>query len=156
MSPNTTPVTSPIVSRLPMLLIIIVLIALIAYLQWPEAKKSGGKFSREVPVKMTKVVLTEFVDTIEGVGTARANEQVLLTSKYSNLIDEVYFDDGQVVKKGELLVKLNNQEELAKVSELEANLSESRAQLTRLSELLNSRATSKSIVDQQTAKTQAI
>ncbi len=146
----------PMAGRIPLLLIAMILVALIAYLQWPESKKEKSKFKREVPVKMTKVVLTEFVDSIEAVGTGRANEQVLLTSKYSNLISDVYFDDGQLVNKGDVLVKFNNQEELAKVSELEANLSESTAQLTRLAELLASKATSKSIVDQQTAKTKAI
>jgi membrane fusion protein (multidrug efflux system) len=146
----------PMAVRIPLLLIAMILVALIAYLQWPESKKEKSKFKREVPVKMTKVVLTEFVDSIEAVGTGRANEQVLLTSKYSNLISDVYFDDGQLVNKGDVLVKFNNQEELAKVSELEANLSESTAQLTRLAELLTSKATSKSIVDQQTAKTKAI
>ena len=66
------------------------------------------------------------------------------------------FNDGQNVNKGDVLVQLNNQEELAKVSELEANLSESQAQLNRYKELLSSRATSKSLVDQQEAKTKAI
>jgi membrane fusion protein (multidrug efflux system) len=81
---------------------------------------------------------------------------VIITSKYSDLVDEIYFDDGQNVKKGALLVKLNNQEELAKVNELTANLSESKAHLKRLTELLSSRATSKSLVEQQEAKTKAI
>jgi membrane fusion protein (multidrug efflux system) len=144
------------VSRIPLLLIAVVLVVLISYLQWPENKQNKSQFKREVAVKMTEVVLTEFVDSIEAVGTGRANEQVLLTSKYSNLISDVYFDDGQLVNRGDILVKFNNKEELAKVSELEANLSESKAQLTRLLELLTSKATSRSIVDQQSAKTKAI
>lgn len=144
------------VSRIPLLLIAVVLVVLISYLQWPENKQNKSQFKREVAVKMTEVVLTEFVDSIETVGTGRANEQVLLTSKYSNLISDVYFDDGQLVNRGDILVKFNNKEELAKVSELEANLSESKAQLTRLLELLTSKATSRSIVDQQSAKTKAI
>lgn len=156
MSNNSSADKQPHTSRLPLLLITAILVALIIYLKWPETEKAQSNFKREVAVKMTKVVLAEFIDSVEAVGTARANEQVLLTSKHSNLIDEVYFDDGQVVKKGDVLVKFNNEQELAKVSELEANLSESTAQLTRLTELLTSRATSKSIVDQQTAKTKAI
>ncbi|MFQ3338316.1 MAG: membrane fusion protein (multidrug efflux system), partial [Colwellia sp.] len=115
-----------------------------------------SKFKRVVAVKMVPVVLAEFIESVEAVGTARANEQVIITSKYSDLVDEIYFDDGQNVKKGALLVKLNNQEELAKVNELTANLSESKAHLKRLTELLSSRATSKSLVEQQQAKTKAI
>ncbi|MCP4501268.1 MAG: efflux RND transporter periplasmic adaptor subunit, partial [Deltaproteobacteria bacterium] len=100
--------------------------------------------------------LAEFIESVEALGTARANEQVVITSKYSDLVDEVYFDDGQYVKKGAALVKLNNREELAKVNELEANLSESQAHLKRLTELLASRATSQSLVEQQAAQTKAI
>ena len=156
-SVSTAPVSTPsLISRLPLLIIVAILVALITYLQWPEAKQEKSTFKRVIAVKMVPVLLAEFIESVEAVGTARANEQVVITSKYSDLVDEIYFDDGQRVKKGAKLVKLNNQEELAKVNELKANLSESQAHLKRLSELLASRATSKSIVDQQEAKTKAI
>jgi len=156
-SVSTAPtITSTFTSRLPLFILVAILVSLIIYLQWPEAKQEKSKFKRVVAVKMVPVVLAEFIESVEAVGTARANEQVIITSKYSDLVDEIYFDDGQNVKKGALLVKLNNQEELAKVNELTANLSESKAHLKRLTELLSSRATSKSLVEQQEAKTKAI
>lgn len=147
---------SPFISRLPLFLILAVLVVLITYLKWPEAAKEKSQYKRMVAVKMTPVVLEEFIESVEAVGTARANEQVFITSKYSDLVEKVYFEDGEQVNKGATLVKLNNQEELAKVNELKANLSESQAHLKRLSELLASRATSKSIVEQQEAKTKAV
>jgi membrane fusion protein, multidrug efflux system len=143
-------------NRLPLFILVAILVALIIYLQWPEAKQEESKFKRVVAVKMVPVVLAEFIESVEAVGTARANEQVIITSKYSDLVDEIYFADGQKVKKDAVLVKLNNQEELAKVNELNANLSESKAHLTRLTELLSSKAISKSLVEQQEAKTKAI
>ena len=148
--------TSVFTNRLPLFILVAILVALIIYLQWPEAKQEESKFKRVVAVKMVPVVLAEFIESVEAVGTARANEQVIITSKYSDLVDEIYFDDGQKVKKDAVLVKLNNQEELAKVNELNANLSESQAHLTRLTELLSSKAISKSLVEQQEAKTKAI
>lgn len=156
-SVSTAPASTPtLISRLPLFIIVAILVALITYLQWPEAKQEKSTFKRVVAVKMVPVLLAEFIESVEAVGTARANEQVVITSKYSDLVDEIYFDDGERVKKGAKLVKLNNQEELAKVNELKANLSESQAHLKRLSELLASRATSKSLVEQQEAKTKAI
>ena len=143
-------------SRLPLFLLVLMLVVLITYLQWPVAEQEKSNFKRVVAVKMVPVVLAEFTESVEAVGTARANEQVVITSKYSDIIDEIHFDDGQLIKKDAVLVKLNNQEELAKVNELNANLSESKAHLKRLTELLSSRATSKSLVDQQEAKTKAI
>ena len=153
---NANKAPQSISSRLPLLFILAVLVGLVTYLQWPEAEKEKSKYKRVVAVKMTPVVLAEFIESVEAVGTARANEQVMITSKYSDLVEDVFFDDGQKVQKGALLVKLNNEQELAKVNELEANLSESKAHLKRLSELLASRATSKSLVEQQEAKTKAV
>jgi len=150
------PNDNPITSRLPLFIILFLLVGLVIYIQWPEAEKKEQKFQRIVSVKITKAKLAEFKDSIEAIGTARANEQVFITSKYSDLVDQIFFTDGQLVKQGDVLVRLNNQEELAKVSELEANLSESMAQLKRFQELLSSKATSKSLVDQQEAKTKAI
>ena len=156
-SVSTAPTnTSNFTSRLPLFILVAILVALIAYLQWPAAQKEKSKFKRVVAVKMIPVVMAEFIESVEAVGTARANEQVVITSKYSDLVDNIYFDDGQQVKKGAVLVRLNNQEEVAKVNELKANLSESQAHLKRLTELLSSRATSKSLVEQQEAKTKAI
>jgi membrane fusion protein (multidrug efflux system) len=154
--PNAAKSPSSFTSRLPLFILLFTLVALIAYLQWPDTKKEKSQYKRVVAVKMTPVVLADFVESVEAVGTARANEQVVITSKYSDLVDEIFFDDGQQVTKGAVLVKLNNQQELAKVNELKANLSESKAHLKRLTELLASRATSKSLVEQQEAKTKAV
>lgn len=142
--------------RLPLILLLSVLIALVVYLQWPDAKSTKEKHQRIVSVKTAVIAQAAFVDAIEAVGTARANEQVLITSKYSDLVDDISFQDGDVVKKGDILVRLNSREEAAKVKELEANLAESVAQLNRFQDLFTKKATSKSIVDQQEAKTKAI
>ena len=147
---------STLKSRLPLFIILVVLIALISYLQWPVSSLSGNASSRVVSIKMIPVTQVEFIESVEAVGTARANEQVIITSKYSDLVESVYFEDGQQVNAGDVLVTLNNKEERAKVNELLANLSESKAHLERLSELLASRSTSKSMVEQQQAKTKAI
>ena len=147
---------NPIANRLPLFLLLFLLVGITVYIQWPKSEQKEQKSQRIVPVKTVSVKWAEFKDSIEAVGTARANEQVLITSKYADLLEEIFFNDGQFVKQGDVLIRLNNQEELAKVSELEANLSESMAQLKRFQELLHSKATSKSLVDQQEAKTKAI
>ncbi|MEI6895175.1 MAG: efflux RND transporter periplasmic adaptor subunit [Colwellia sp.] len=148
---------STVFSRhLPLLMILAVLVTLIVYLKWPEGTAAQNTFKRVVTVKMIPVVLTEFIESVEAVGSAIANEQVLITSKYAGFIEELYFEDGQIVKKSAVLVQLHNQEERAKVSELTANLSESQAHLKRLTELLATRSTSISAAEQQTSKTKAI
>lgn len=153
---NETKAPSALSRRLPLFFILALLIMLIGYTQWPEPVQSDKASARPVSVKMTRVSEVDFVESVEAVGTARANEQVIITSKYSDIVEAVYFDDGQQVNKGDILVELNDREEVAKVDELLANLSESKAQLKRLSELLASRATSTSVVEEQQAKTKSI
>jgi len=145
-----------LISRLPLLIMLMVLISLIIYLTWPEKKAEQSGYKRVIAVKMTPVISTDFVESVEAVGTASANEQVKITSENSNLVDEVYFSDGQQVKKGDLLVKLNSQEENAKVIELSANLLESQAHLKRLLDLLSNKVTSVALVEEQVAKTKVI
>lgn len=145
-----------IISKLPLISILLVLIALIVYLQWPEAVQEKKKHQRIVSVKTTKVKVAEFKDVVKALGTTRANEQVEITTKYSDLVDDISFNDGQRVKKGDVLVQLNNQEAKGKVRELQANLAESEAQLNRFQDLLARNATSRSLVDEQEAKTKAI
>ncbi|MCH2056045.1 MAG: efflux RND transporter periplasmic adaptor subunit [Thalassotalea sp.] len=148
--------SSSMKSRLPLLLIFAFLIVLIAYIQWPEAEVQQKRHQRVVPVKVTETKVAEFKDVIAAIGSARANEQVLITSKQADLVEEVAFQDGDIVEQGAILVKLNNQEERAKVKELEANLAESVSQLNRYQDLLKKKATSTSQVDEQEAKTKAI
>jgi membrane fusion protein (multidrug efflux system) len=150
------PNDNPIANRLPLFIILFLLIAIVIYTQWPKTVEKEEKYQRTVSVKVTNAKLAEFKDSIEAIGTTSANEKVFITSKYSDLVESVSFSDGQLVKKGDVLIRLNNQEERAKVNELEANLSESMAQLKRFQELLNSKAMSKSLVDQQEAKAKAI
>jgi membrane fusion protein (multidrug efflux system) len=147
---------NPIINRLPFIIILFLLIGIITYTQWPEAEQDAVEYQRILSVKVTTAKLTAFTDSIEAIGTARANEKVYITSKYSDLVDEISFSDGQLVKKNDVLLRLNNQEELSKVNELEANFSESMAQLKRFQDLLASRAISQSLVEQQEAKAKAI
>lgn len=106
-TPNNSSSASSVSRRLPLFIIIAVLIALIVYLKFPQESSSKGKAKRVVAVKIQAVEKNEFVETVEAVGTARANEQVVITSKYADFIDKVYFDDGQEVKKGEPLLQLH-------------------------------------------------
>jgi len=143
-------------NRIPLFILIGVILALIVYLQWPAEKAEKNKRARVIAVKTVVLSKAEFKNVIESIGTTRAKEQVDITSKYADVVDEIFFDDGLVVKKGDVLVRLGDKEARAKVNELRANLTESESQLVRFQELLLSNAASKSLVEQQNAKTKAI
>src|SRR5690606_8859524 len=79
---------------------------------------------------------------IEAVGTARANESVEITSKASNVITSIRFDEGALVLRGDVLVELDAAEARAALAEAAAALAESVSQHARSRELHESRVIS--------------
>jgi len=69
---------------------------------------------------------------IEAVGTLIANESVQITASVTDNITRVNFEDGQTVKKGDVLVTLTSDEQNAELLEAQANLAESIRQVKRL------------------------
>ncbi|MBM0107267.1 efflux RND transporter periplasmic adaptor subunit [Steroidobacter sp. S1-65] len=84
---------------------------------------------------------------IEAVGTARANESVEVTSKASNTISAIRFEEGDRVRRGQVLVELDNAEERAALAEAEAALAESQNNFKRSRDLYTSKALSVSQLD---------
>lgn len=84
---------------------------------------------------------------IEAVGTARANESVEVTSKASNTITAIRFEEGDRVRKGTVLVELDGAEARASLAEAEAALAESENNFKRSRNLYTQQALSVSQLD---------
>lgn len=84
---------------------------------------------------------------VEAVGTAMANESVQVTSKTSNTITAIRFQEGARVRAGTVLVELNAAEIRAEVAEAEAALAESENQFRRSRSLASGQALSASQLD---------
>lgn len=104
--------------------------------------------AKAVGVYVVDVKNEFYSDKIEALGTLKANEQVTLSSSITEIVSDIYFEDNQRVKKGDLLVKLDTREELAELAEEEATLKEALQQLKRLEPLAKHGATSKSTLDE--------
>jgi membrane fusion protein (multidrug efflux system) len=72
--------------------------------------------------------LKPFAQEVSALGTVRANESVDVTSKVSDRVAAIHFREGQQVRKGDLLVELDNAEARADLAAAEAALAESRSQ----------------------------
>lgn len=105
-----------------------------------------------VGVIATSVLSQPFHDEIEALGTVSANEAVDVTSKVSATIVSLYFQDGQTVRRGELLVQLDDAEEQANLRSLEALLVERESALRRAQELFSRRVGSEADVDAARAR----
>jgi membrane fusion protein (multidrug efflux system) len=88
------------------------------------------------------------VSEINALGTARANEAVEVTSKVSNTVTAVRFEDGQRVQKGQVLVELDSAQARADLAAAEAASAESASQVKRSRELMASKVLSESQFEQ--------
>lgn len=99
-----------------------------------EGKESRRR-SSTTPVILAPVVDAPFASSLQALGTAIANESVRLTANRSDLVRAIHFEDGEQVKKGQLLVELETAEEQSRLVEAEALLVERKAAHGRAVEL---------------------
>ncbi len=107
----------------------------------PDAMASPGA-GRPVGVLVEPVSEREFLDVIEALGTARARESAELTAKLTETVREVHFEDGDTVRRGQLLVELTRQEEHALLGEARAELENAEAEVRRYDALFEQKLVS--------------
>jgi membrane fusion protein, multidrug efflux system len=110
---------------------------------------ADGGAAPATTVVMATVSPVEWRDTIEALGTARANESVTLTAKVSETVRKVAFDSGDVVRAGDVIVDLSSGAQLAGLEEAKAAYQEAERQLARGQELARSKIISESQLDTQ-------
>jgi membrane fusion protein (multidrug efflux system) len=101
------------------------------------------------------VSIQTFAVTLQALGTAKANESVMITPQESAVITSLNFSDGQQVKAGTILAQLNSNEQKARLNELNINLAEAERQLKRIQNLALSNSTSTQLLDEQQARVKA-
>ena len=101
-----------------------------------------------VPVVTTAPELRPFGAQIEAVGTALANESVEITSKITNTVTAIRFEEGQPVRRGAVLVELDRATAAAELAEAEATLADARNQFNRGRDLSVTQALSKAQLEQ--------
>ena len=144
----------------PLLLIFIALIAVViglfvrTYLENQNQASQGGWGGDTTVVITAPVRMTTIVDQVETIGTARANESVSLTSKVTDTVSKVNFEDGMVVEAGHILVELTNSEETAQLAEAQAAVDESTRQFNRVQNLISQNLASATQLDIEQARMQ--
>lgn len=118
--------------------------------QGAAARNSAPAFVAVAPVRSETVS-----QKLEALGNARANESVDVTSKTSNVVTAVSFGDGERVKRGQVLVQLDDAQARADVAAAEAAVAESERLFNRSRELMATEALSKSQFDQLEATLKA-
>jgi membrane fusion protein (multidrug efflux system) len=108
--------------------------------------------SRPPPlVKAEPATTIRFVETIEAVGTALANEQVTLSAPVTERIVRLGFDDGAFVRRGQVIAVLAQGQENAQLAEAQARSREAGQQLARIQTLKRKGFATQSRLDEQAA-----
>jgi len=108
----------------------------------------AGHDNTPASVTLAAVRAERVSQKLEALGNARANESVDISTKISNIVTAIRFRDGERVKRGQVLVQLDDAQTRADVAAAQATLSESESQYNRSRELMNTQALSKSSFDQ--------
>ncbi len=114
--------------------------------------KEEARQAKALPVVVAVVPSAHlFIDRIEAVGTARANEQVTLASPVTDRIERLYFDDGGYVRRGQVVATLAAAQERARLAAAFASERQASAQLARVRQLSDKGFATGALLDQQTA-----
>lgn len=113
-----------------------------------EALDGAGNERPPVPVVVSTPFEYEFADRLEALGTATANESVVITANVTESVSRVHFEDGQEVGAGVLLVELESDEERAQLAEARADRADARLRFERVADLAKRGTESQSRYDE--------
>jgi membrane fusion protein, multidrug efflux system len=110
------------------------------------------------PVHVALVEKTDFPVFLNGLGTVQAANTVTVRSRVDGQIEKVAFEEGQMVKEGDLLVQIDPapfqaalDQAIAKLAQDEASLNNAKRDLQRTSTLARQGDATQQLLDQQTA-----
>ncbi|MBW2182434.1 MAG: efflux RND transporter periplasmic adaptor subunit [Deltaproteobacteria bacterium] len=93
------------------------------------SKEAPSKKDSTIPVTLGKVKAMDVHHIIKQVGTLEANETVLVKSEAKGKINQIFFEEGNRVKGGEILVKLDDLKIKAEVASIESRIVQYQAEL---------------------------
>lgn len=99
-------------------------------------------------VDVAKVVKRPIFENVTAVGTLLAQESVTLRPEIAGVIESAPFNEGQVVKKGDLLIKLDDDIQRAELAQAEAGLGLARSNFGRSQRLGRSGAASRQSIQE--------
>ncbi len=116
----------------------------------PGAGPAGGA-GRAPAVEVAKVESMSLVDETQAVGSLRSRQGVMLRPEVGGRVKQIFFSDGQRVRKGQLMVQFEDQLQQAQVAQARAELSIAEANHKRNQELVAQNFISQRSLDESAA-----
>ncbi len=115
---------------------------------------AAGSAAKQPPIAVTTVTVerADWETTISTLGTLEAAQGVVITADLPGRVSALYFDGGETVKAGKLLLEQENSTENAQLSAAESDLQLAQRNLDRVARLFRSKVISRSEFD--TARSQ--
>ncbi len=114
---------------------------------WAQAPGAN----QPIPVKMMQVQTATVTDTVTAAGTLSPHESVVLRPEIDGRIVSLSFKEGQAVKKGATVVKLDDAEQRAALAAAEADLKLAESRYRRSEELAGKGFISQQALDEARA-----
>lgn len=93
-----------------------------------QATQGGAKI---VPIEAAKVRIGERIASYNTVGTLKANESLILRPEVAGRIEAIHFTEGSTVKKGDLLISIDDRIYAAELKQAQAALTLAQATYKR-------------------------
>jgi multidrug efflux system membrane fusion protein len=123
-----------------------------------EAVRGQASGQAAPPVHVVRVERRDFPVVLTGLGTVQATNTVTVRSRVDGQIDKVAFQEGQMLKEGDLLIQIDPRpfqaaldQAIAKLAQDQANLVNARQDLERTSTLAKQQIATQSTLEQKTA-----
>lgn len=138
-----------------MLGIVIAFIAIIGAVKVTQIRKAmaaGASYTPPPETVSTTVARPQKWDTsLSAIGSVAAVNGVTVAADLPGLVDEIAFDSGRHVNRGDVLLRLDTKQERAQLAAANAQLNLARVQLERASGLRKQDIVSQEVVDQNAA-----
>ncbi|WP_413614946.1 efflux RND transporter periplasmic adaptor subunit [Halomonas cupida] len=108
------------------------------------------------PAIGAEVALKAWSDPLESLGTLKANESVTISATVTEIIDEINFEGGEHVERGDVLIKLDDTEEQADLRSAQALRLERQNAVNRFTQLESRNMAPRADVEDSRAQLQQV
>jgi membrane fusion protein (multidrug efflux system) len=115
-----------------------------------SAAPAGGP-AKAPSVEVAKVQTMTLVDETQAVGSLRSLQGVMMRPEVGGRVKQIFFSDGQRVRKGQVMVQFEDQLQVAQMAQAKAELSIAEANHKRNQELVTQNFISKRSLDESGA-----
>ncbi|MEM6482300.1 MAG: efflux RND transporter periplasmic adaptor subunit [Pseudomonadota bacterium] len=141
-------------------LVVLILMALVGYGAYNVVLMSEDVSPEQAGAKQPRVIVVEtaraepriIAQSVDAVGTTRARQSIQIEPERDGRVAGIYFEPGQRVEQGAVLVKLDDRIARADLAEARARLTEQQQILARIERLRSTNAVALATLEEATAR----